>query len=1016
MSEGYMEKNIGGLTVFWKLFDSKNIDVKIVYENFPIVHELLNKSTHRLPFNLHREGVGDQVRGSLKFEENKPLLPFVDLELDFPVNKNIRLDPFQNPQTLELDDPVNKNIRLDPFPNPQISFEYLDLFPYVYICPWSRIHEEYLKDRFVIYEQLAEMKDNEGASPSFYETLSGLKKTKDRSGMEKESLKFINGEDPYQGRFLSGLEELQSILKDYEPFGRWLRRQRSMDFRSFSSEVEKCLENWDQIIKCIKTPEYQIEKERLWETLFALNITMVYDFKVLEEIVITLVTARMLERVVDIKPVIPPAESEDPNVEKHEEDETGSESEKDIKDTLNGAPKEIETIGKSFDFNQLSSEELYRWVHATILLPDTIFPLPPFKDAGSGENNECVKPSVIPYAIGDLQTVQYRLRRYQLGEVSHIENVLRGECKEVTEKRFMQLKESEILEQNIQDERGAELKNSDADFLDEVNRTLNQRTSSTQIKDYTTNYGVDADKKVNVEGNWNVVEDPAGGYFEDKTGFAKDVVSHTVSRISQKINLMRTKSSLSESEEKVMHRFDNTAGESNILGVYRWLNKVYSLRTVNRGNRLFFELWIEKPAASFLKNECQCHEIRLEKPVSPAELGLKDYKDVSNNENGCYYLDFLAKYDVPELLPPPPQSRVVTAVLESVKPFCALNCEIPNGYEAETVWVYTSFKDDSSKVKVIIGNSGDKYSASDVPIKVELKQPNLEQTIPISIVWLGSETSKKVDDKEKTSEEGANDCNQVNYYLANVEIECKRADTLFREWQLLVFQKIMQGYGKRKAEYYRQIEQQRNKILPPGPHSSRVVEKHQLKRGAFSLLWNIYLENVGRRNDEEKQVTGHIMDKPEYFQFFRNSLEWEEMTYYIHPAWDNAENDDVFLNTEIGEILRDEYFEQADFLNFLKASSARILLPVKPEFTFKFLYFLSSGFIWPGADNLVPATSLHVSLVNEIKALRECKDERKAMENSWEVILPTPMVVLQTDSHLPEFDEYFRNSSRRCEQ
>jgi len=991
MYEGFKTKKIDGLTVSWK-YDIDGFSIKMKHNDITFVeNQLMNKSNPVFRFSLNYK-----VKGILKYKEEKNNGPFLELCLNYP--ENIKT-------TLHSDEV--------PISNPSALFEYLDLFPYIYICPWSQIYDEHLKDRFVTYEQAAEVLEGEGDSLSFYETLSSLKKNEDRAAMEHEAVKFIGFEDPYKGQFLSGLEELRSILKYYEPFGRWLLRQQMVDFEGLSSEVEKRFGGWVRIIKCIETPEYKTEKKRLWETFFALNITLGYDFKILKEIVIILVTARMLERVVDLKPVVPPEEPENHGIEKLEGKENDSESEKVIEEPLNKVPEGmgLEPTENKFTFKPPAPEELYRWIHATILLPDTIFPLPPFKNKGSGDSNEFVKPSVIPYAIGDLQTVQYRLRRYQLGEVSHIENVLRGECKEVTKKRFMQLKESEVLGQNIQDERGVEIENSDTDFLNEVNRTLNQRTTATKIEGYTTDYGVDNDKKVTVDGKWNVVEEPAGGYFEDRTGFAKDVISHTVSRISQKVNLMRMKSSLSESEEKIMHRFDNTGGEDNILGVYRWLNKVYSLRTVNRGNRLVLELWIEKPAASFLKNGCQCHEIRLEKPVSPAELGLKDFKGVSdnenNNENGCYYLDLLARYDVPELLPPPPQSKVVTAVLESVKPFCALNCEIPNGYEAKTVWVYTSFKDDNSKVKVIVGNSGDIYSASDIPITVELKPPNLGQTIPISIVWLGSEASKKDNDQEKTSEEGANGCDQTNYYLANVEIECKRADTLFREWQLLVFQKIMQGYSRRKAEYYQQIEQQKNKILPPSPHSSRVVEKHELKKGAFSLLWNICYENVEKRNVGEKQATGHMMDKPEYFQFFRNSLEWEEMTYYIHPAWDDKENNNVFLNTEIGEILRDEYFEQSDFLNFLKASSARILLPVKPEFTFKFLYFLSSGFVWPGADSLVPVTSLHLSPVNEIKALWECKDERKVMENSWEIILPTPMVVLQADSRLPEIDEYF---------
>lgn len=974
----YMSINIGELTVSWKKTDSYEEDgfeVELAYKgNVFVKQEILNKNKSMLPFSLLRSG-GVNIKGSLGWQEENNI-PFIELNLDYPENKTIRLYSDE-----------------DSIPSSPVPFEYLDLFPYIYICPESQTNEESLRDRFVTYEQIVEMKDGKGDTSPFYETLSSLKKSEDRTAMEHESVKFISGEDPYQGQFLSGLEELQSILKYYEHLGRWLLTQPKVDFNTLSGEVEKRVGSWDNIKKCIEAPEYKDEKERLWETLFALNITLEYDFRILEKVTITLVTARMLERIVDRMSAVPPEKAEDLGVEKLGEDETGSESEVAIEDTVDETPEETGVVEKKLYFNPLSPEpsegELYRWIHATILLPDTIFPLPPFQGTTSSEINT----SVIPYAIGELKMVQYRFRGYQMGEVSHIENILKGECKEVTERQFIQLKESELLGQSLQDERDIELENSNADFLNEVNRTLNPKTTNMTVTKYTTSY---ENNNIVQDGSWNVSEDPAGGYLEDKTDFAKDVVSRTISRMSQKVNRMRMKSSLSESEEKVIHRFDNTGGENNVMGIYRWLNKMYSLRTVNIGNRLILELEVEKPAMSFLKSECQYHEIRLEKPVSPAELGLESYKKVSESDGNGYYLDFFAKYDISELLSPPPQSKAVTVALESAKPFCTRSLEIPEGYKAETAKVSISSKNTSSKAEIMVGNAVKEHNAVDNPLI--LTPLNLEQTtIPISIIWLDPKNAEN--------------------YLANVEIECKRVDHLFREWQLLVFQKIMQGYNKKKEEYYQQIEYQRNKILPPSPHLSKVVEKQQLRRDAFSLFWNIYFDYIGREEGKEAQISGYIMDKSKYFQFFRNSLEWEKMTYYIHPAWDDSENDDFFLDTDLEEILRTEYFEQSDFLNFLKASSARILLPVKPEFTFKFLYFLSSGLVWPGNDdNFVPVTSLHKSLVSEIKALGECKAENKPEENPWEVILPTPMVILQADSHLPEVRDSFENNCRRHEQ
>src|SRR5205814_1414869 len=54
-------------------------------------------------------------------------------------------------------------------------------------------------------------------------------------------------------------------------------------------------------------------------------------------------------------------------------------------------------------------------------LPADAFPLPPARTGAVR--------GIDPYAVGELQRVRRRLRRYRLGAVAHIENVMAGERK-----------------------------------------------------------------------------------------------------------------------------------------------------------------------------------------------------------------------------------------------------------------------------------------------------------------------------------------------------------------------------------------------------------------------------------------------------------------------------------------------------------------------------------------------------------------------------------------------------------
>ncbi|HBE30227.1 MAG TPA: hypothetical protein DD990_02465 [Cyanobacteria bacterium UBA11368] len=123
------------------------------------------------------------------------------------------------------------------------------------------------------------------------------------------------------------------------------------------------------------------------------------------------------------------------------------------------------------------------------------------------------------------------------------------------------------------------------------------------------------------------------------------------------------------------------------------------------------------------------------------------------------------------------------------------------------------------------------------------------------------------------------------------------------------------------------------------------------------------------------------------------------MTYQLSPSFQEQVSPEEFTTTALN------YYSLTDsiFTNFLQAESARVLLPVRHNYTMLVLYYLSSGMMWSGENSLTPTNEKYVSIVNELKTLPELDCECKYVSKPWEITIPTSMIMLQDSSKLPQF-------------
>ncbi|HAX74810.1 MAG TPA: hypothetical protein DCY88_02985 [Cyanobacteria bacterium UBA11372] len=1007
MSQQDFYKTFGPVTVEWCFVrENTAFDVKISLIGIGRLYSgLLHSGNSQVPFSFGKTaGADDILKGKLKFRTDTSGRPslIIDLKCDaYNINEsnyllssqdsNFTSDILEETQTekpinfteiVEMSAPekpvnlleiVEKSETIEPTVDaialtPETVFankeEYQDLFPFVYMRIWPEISPDLRQRRFVEYDlKKVPQAIQDG---SLYINLLEIKKDQSgkidpRTEMENEARHFINGDSAtrtagksYADQFIQNISNLKGYIKYFARLNTWLRQQQYINLPTLKSRIEKFLglKCWSAIEEYIKgknyhlpeligenitentegaITEYMKEKNRVWQNFFALTIFPEYRPHLLEELTKTLVMCNLMERLVA---------TDDENC----------------------------CIGRKHDADLDTSEEILEAAKATIILPKDIFPLPP---ASKGESPSESKPTgwIEPYAIGDLQLVRQRLLRYELGEIAHIENVLKGERKETTQRKLNRVNESVTNASEQLEETETEIEGTRADLLTETRKTLVKDTITTTFNDFKATYG--SPTTVTYTGSWSIKNAPENPYIENVTNFAKKITTRTANRIARYVSQVRTFSALNEAEEIVIHAFDNTAITSNVIGIYRWVNKIYKVHVVNYGHRLMIQFLLPNPAHSYITNLFQLKGISLEPPITPDKLNLKSYADVTR----ANYPQLATIYDIQ---PPPIEVKIIPAAFKDGEPINLKKISIPEGYRANSACVAGVF----SGIDQLTGFVGKKtFSLTASSSKIDSLEMNQEDSaIAVSVMCNTEQPDKK--------------------YCVTIEVKCTLTPEKYEEWQIKTYNAIQEGYRQQKAEYYERAGVGKTEIGSHNPLENRKIENNELKKGCTKQLLQQHLQLVGASEDNAFTKCGvSRIAQLKYIQFFEQAFEWDEMTYQLSPSFQEQVSPEEFTTTALN------YYSLTDsiFTNFLQAESARVLLPVRHNYTMLVLYYLSSGMMWSGENSLTPTNEKYVSIVNELKTLPELDCECKYVSKPWEITIPTSMIMLQDSSKLPQF-------------
>lgn len=590
--------------------------------------------------------------------------------------------------------------------------------------------------------------------------------------------------------------------------------------------------------------------------------------------------------------------------------------------------------------------------------------------------------SVKPVGVGDLLVVKESPWKYEMGDVAYIENILKSESRERVH-RMLDRNEQTIFSETETTEQ------SERDLQTAKRFELQSEIQSTIERDSSIGLGVE------VSGGYGPVKVTTSADFATSTSqsdsassassFAQEITDRSVESLTKRIKESITTTVVSEVEETNRHGFDNTAGTGHICGVYRWVDKYTLGQIYNYGRRLMFEFVVPQPASFYLhaRQAADATGTTLSEPVPLAEDF--SFSDITPGT----YETWVNTYKVTSVAPPPPLYKVIAKAFDQSQTDPVSRSDslsVPAGYLAKECEVHFSYG----------------YSAS---------SPGHSFHVLVgqrALFLENGDTSDTLHDEDSVVPIGLRVSHTILNYAVTIEVKCRRSEETLQAWQLATYKAIVDAYLQQKSDYDAQLSaaaiSQGTAISGNNPDQNRRIEREELKRGCLTLFtdqhfadFDATLKNVAPHGYPELDVD-QAMEEARYVQFFEQAFEWDKMSYLFYPYfWGRKE--DWAANSQLSDT-------DPQFTDFLRAGSARVLVPVRPHYEEPIIYYLwtSPGEIWNGGEMPTIHNELYVSIVDELMAAADADlADAVAVGQPWEIKLPTELVKLQEDGTLPDW-------------
>ena len=613
-----------------------------------------------------------------------------------------------------------------------------------------------------------------------------------------------------------------------------------------------------------------------------------------------------------------------------------------------------------------SPRHLREVLQASATLPAGILPLPDPPAASS----------VTPLGYADVQVMRQRLRRYRLGELAHVENVMRGETREDAQQQRLQ-------DVQRQDEHsGSE---NDVQQMTEAGGRSRQaeRNASSPIQDLKREFDTLQKEyasdglSVTVTGGWTDKVDGPAVQSAQAARHARDLLERAASRVARKVVQEQRRRTLAEFSEQRRRCFDNAGGKRHLTGVYHWIEAVHQIRLDHAGDRLILACTLCNPAAAFLQRSNALHGLNLSVPVPPwEEDGGVGPITCAADINRSNYQALAARYCT-DVGAPPPALCTVNASLGIDPPNTVTELLVPPGYVSSSASIAYAWNTPSAaagappcSLAVLLGSVAQPVYTATAPSQGTLQIPALpasDTAVPVSVVGAGLQ------------------------YAINISMSCQCVEQAppYCDWQAATYAAIMDAYRCRLQETEMVMAQLADQLLRPGNEGRRETEREELCQGAIQALIAPALALGASLTPPLAPETIEF----DLIPFFRQAIEWRQMTFSYAGRYQTGSTAWLRLAQATGP--------DDGFGAFLQAGAATLLLPVRPDYILPMLFYLSAnGSFWYGQSALCPVFESDLQLANEWKLLAQ---RQPAAGSCWDVEVATDMLMLLPDKAMPDF-------------
>lgn len=649
-------------------------------------------------------------------------------------------------------------------------------------------------------------------------------------------------------------------------------------------------------------------------------------------------------------------------------------------------------------------------------------PAQPADDPGQAPTPSPAPSELRAVGVADLLVVKQQIKRYEAGEIAHIENVLAKEGKVRTHRQLNRTEEviSSLKEQ--EHEKEAELQTTER-------FELNKETSATQKSDQKIGFGLSLSGKYGPTVEFSSKLDVSNQTTEENAlkssvKYAKDVVERSKERIVERVREERRLTILREVEEVNEHRLTNDTAD-HITGIYQFVDKIYESQVFNYGLRQMFDFMIPEPASYLWHLETR-PQPDPELPIPPIRLEV-EAPDASHIDEGNY-LRLGARYGAKNLKAPPPTYLVKSASVtqgmgnesEEDQPRSRNQIEvaIPRGFRP--VWSLITVMGVTDEQPVFAFTVGNEYStwkpSGNELVSMEQGDFNFYRPHANIVTAFPSDSGLYADDDKLYIHIFAHET--ANYTVhAKVTFQCR--SEAIREWATATYDTIAEAYSNVLLRYQQEVETiKQRKEAEKGlnfefgnpPSVNERIVRTELKKHCLAYIRNEHAGLLSTSHTAGGSVFPPLFDIEDakadgaLIRFFEHAFEWDQIQYVFYPYfWARPGGwADRFHARNM-----DPEFEE-----FLKAGSARVVVPVRVGFDAAVSYFMEKGEVWNGEGEPPINHPLYKPIVDEIKERTGGDLGEVPVGDPWETRLPTTAVLVRRDNALPEWERVAPNEWR----